>query len=298
LIFRTPWDGFPDVTVQTTVPKLKAHPDYAAAKSGNPDAAIRVINQLFKPGKVTDPCDLVVPVLQLDREKQNMLAVAYAVQLAHEIGAELFLGVAQSNQVSHTGSSAITRILGQPTFAGTIPPGSRVLIVDDVATFGSTLANLRGWIEHQGAHVVRATTLSASFGGTKLAQPKPVLDKLLRQFPEVEILTQNLGFTPDCLTGRETYFLAQQVPTREQMLLLVAASEKVRPLLNPIGEYDHQLEQLIRQCLSKADARNSLATIAPDLVSTRDNQVIIQRRAQLSAEQRANTQENKSRQRL
>jgi hypothetical protein len=86
LIFRTPWNGFPDVTVQTTVPKLKAHPDYAAAKSGNPDAAIRVTNELFKPGKVRDPCDLVVPVLQLDREKQNMLAVAYAVQLAQEKG--------------------------------------------------------------------------------------------------------------------------------------------------------------------------------------------------------------------
>jgi hypothetical protein len=82
------------------------------------------------------------------------------------------------------------------------------------------------------------------------------------------------------------------------MRALVAASEKVRPLLNPIGEYNHQFEQLIGQGLSKADARNSLATIAPDLVSTRDNQVIIQRRAQLSAEQRANREENTSRQRL
>ena len=54
--------------------------------------------------KVTDPCDLIVPVLQLDRGKQNMLAVAYAVRLAKEIGAEVFLGIRQSNQVSHTGA--------------------------------------------------------------------------------------------------------------------------------------------------------------------------------------------------
>ena len=34
LIFRTPWNAFPDITVQTTVGKLKSHPDYHAAKGG------------------------------------------------------------------------------------------------------------------------------------------------------------------------------------------------------------------------------------------------------------------------
>ena len=122
------------------------------------------------------------------------------------------------------------------------------------ATFGSTLAKLRGWIEHQGAYVIRATTLGATFGGTKLAQPKEALDKLLKKFPEVETLSRNLGFTPDCFTGRETHFLAQ-VPHREQMQALVAASEKVRALLSPIAEYNHRLEQLLREGLSKTDAR-------------------------------------------
>ena len=110
-------------------------------------------------------------------------------------------------------------------------------------TFGSTLANLRGWIEHQGAHVIRATTLGATFGGTKLAQSKDALDKLLNKFPEVEILSRNLGFTPDCFTGRETHFLTQ-VPSHDKMQALVRASDKVRPLLNPIGEYNQRLEQL------------------------------------------------------
>jgi hypothetical protein len=113
LIFRTPWNAFPDITVQTTVAKLKAHPDYDAAKSGDQDAALRVIDQLFKSGKLIDSsCDLVVPVLQLDAGRQNMLAVAYAVRLAKEIGADVFFGICQSNQVSHTGPMQSLGYLG------------------------------------------------------------------------------------------------------------------------------------------------------------------------------------------
>ena len=97
--------------------------------------------------------------------------------------------------------------------------------------------------------MIRATTLGATFGGTKLAQPKEALEKLINRFPEVEILSHNLGFTPDCFTARETHFLTQ-LPSREKMQALVAASEKVRPILNPIGEYNQRLEQLVKEGLS------------------------------------------------
>jgi len=229
-----------------------------------------------------------------------MLAVAYALRLGRELGAEVFLGICQSNQVSHTGADGITRTLGQPTFLGQIVPGRRVVIVDDVATFGSTLANLRGWIEHQGAHVIQATTLGATFGGTKLAQSKEGLDKLLNKFPEAETLSRNLGFTPDCFTDRETHFLTQ-VASREKMQALVRASEKVRPLLNPIAEYNHrleQLEQLLKDGLSTSDARKELEAKDPALVLARDTQTVIQRRAQLFAERQASAHEKKRSQRL
>ena len=283
------------MTDYLTAEVLALHDDQIERYGGSPrgarsqDAALRVIDQLFKPGKLTDSCDLIVPVLQLDAGRQNMLAVPAVGQ---RTSAKVFLGICQSNQVSHTGANATTRILGQPTFLGQIAPGRRVVIVDDVATFGSTLANLRGWIEHQGAHVIRATTLGATFGGTKLAQPKEALDKLLEKYPEIETLSRNLGFTPDCFTGRETHFLAQ-VPHREQMQALVAASEKVRALLNPIAEYNHRLEQLLKGGVSKTDARKALEAKEPDLVLAHDNQTVIQRRLQLLAQRHASTHEKK-----
>jgi hypothetical protein len=115
VIFRSPWNGFPDVAAQTTVAKLKSHPDYVAAKHGDQDAALRIIAQIFKPGKITDSCDLIVPVLQLDQGKQNMLAVAYALRSGRELGAEVFLGICQSNQVSHTGAmQSLGYLVNQP----------------------------------------------------------------------------------------------------------------------------------------------------------------------------------------
>src|SRR5208283_1760568 len=102
--------------------------------------------------------------------------------------------------------------------------------------------------------------------------------KLLEKYPEVEILSRNLGFTPDCFTGRETHFLTQ-LPS-EKMRALVAASEKVRALLNPIGEYNHRMAQMVKEGLSNTEARKQLEVKEPALVLARDNQTVIERRSQ------------------
>jgi hypothetical protein len=70
------------------------------------------------------------------------------------------------------------------------------------------------------------------------------------------------------------------------MQALVAASEKVRALLNPIGEYNHRMDQLLKDGLSTTDARKELEAKEPALVLARDEQTVIQRRAQLLAEPR------------
>ena len=100
--------------------------------------------------------------MQFDRAHPNALPIGYAIGLAKHFDVNLDLGILQANVVSHTAADAETRILGQPVYMGKLERGTRVLIVDDVITFGSTLANLRGWIEKQGATVVGATTWNSS----------------------------------------------------------------------------------------------------------------------------------------
>jgi len=146
---------------------------------------------------------MIVPVMQFDRDKPNALPPVYAAALAKHFDAYLEIGVRQANVVSHTFADAHTRILGQPMFIGKIQAVSRVLIVDDVVTYGSTLAHLRGLLQQQGAIVVGATTLAAGFGGTKLALPDIVRDRLLDRFPDhAEALAKELGFSAECFTNR------------------------------------------------------------------------------------------------
>ena len=147
------------------------------------EAAFEVVRELIKPEKIPFGFDTVVPVMQFDRDKPNALPLVYATALAKHFDAFLETGIHQINVVSHTFADAQTRILGQPMFIGKIQAGGRILIVDDVVTYGSTLANLRGWLEEQGATVIGATTLAAGFGGTKLALPDIVRDRLLDRFP-------------------------------------------------------------------------------------------------------------------
>ena len=68
-------------------------------------------------------------------------------------------------------------------------------------------------------------------------------------------------------------------------------------LLNPIGEYNHRMDPLLKDGLSTTDARKELEAKEPDLVLARDNQVVIQRRSQLSAERQASAHEKKRSQR-
>jgi hypothetical protein len=130
----------------------------------------------------------------------------------------------------------------------------------------------------------------ATLGGTKLAQTKEALEKLLNKFPEVETLARNLGFHTG-LFYRTRNLFSRKVPHREQMQALVAASEKVRALLKPIAKYNLRLEQLVKDGLSPTDGRKALEAREPDLVLARDNQVVIQRRSQLLAQRRQYTRE-------
>ncbi len=127
------------------------------------------------------------------------------IQLLKQKGVTVYTTVSTPEKaalVREAGADAASRIIGQPRFDGHVREGLLVLIVDDVVTYGSTLANLRGWIEHNGGIVVGATTLAAAYGSTKLKPTAELTADLIRKYPESRDLANILGFGPEQFTGR------------------------------------------------------------------------------------------------
>lgn len=209
-IIRTPWGSFPPVVVHTSMATMKSHPDYLAAKCGDTRSARELVKSCFKPSRLSCPkIDYVVPVMQLDVGQQwNALPLELARATARALHARILPLIVQDNIVHHTGADSVRRILDQPSFSGKVLPGN-YLIVDDVVTLGSTLANLRGWIESNGGHVALASTLSASIFSTKLVPDWSYTTSIKTRFQhDHSTLTEALGFPLESLTNRETRFVA------------------------------------------------------------------------------------------
>lgn len=207
-VHRTPWGDFPNAVVHTNLVRLRAHPAYPEAKEGNLKAARQVVRDLFKAEVQLPRTDFVAPVVQLDvRQHWNALPMAIALEVAKRTGARIVPTIVQRNVVHHTGAEAWQRMARQPEFTGVVPRGTYVL-VDDVVTFGSTLANLRGHIELRSGKVVTVSTLASGIFAARLKPDPVVLHSLQQRFGhELAHTTRSLGFPPGCLTNKEAWFL-------------------------------------------------------------------------------------------
>ena len=87
-------------------------------------------------------------------------------------------GVVQVNVVSHTGANGFWRLARQAEFEGMVTPGCDYVLVDDFVGMGGTLANLKGYIESNGGHVVAAVSLTGKPHSAKLAPTAERLNEL------------------------------------------------------------------------------------------------------------------------
>lgn len=209
-VIRAPWRDFPDVAVHTSMAAMKAHAAYGEAKQGDTKAARALVSDFFKAAVLNRATgvDFVVPVMQLDvGERWNALPLEFARAAARALNARILPLIVQDNVVHHTGANSIHRILEQPSFTGKVFPG-RYLVVDDVVTLGSTLANLRGWIEHNGGQVALASTLSSAIFATKLVPDHSTILGIRERFRnELAPTIEKVGFPLETFTNREARYV-------------------------------------------------------------------------------------------
>ena len=214
---RTPWQsGFPSVVIHAPESGVKNHLDYWAAKRGDADAALRLVQATMSVNAVDALRSLIesrrptlVSAHALEREGVNAIPEALADELARLLDLPVDSSVVQTNVVSHTGADGFSRLARQAAFTGEIVAGADYVMVDDFVGQGGTLANLRGIIEAAGGHVIAATALTGKPHSAALA-PTAEQIALLRakHGKELEIWwNERFGHGFDCLTQSEARYL-------------------------------------------------------------------------------------------
>ena len=159
--------------------KMKNHPQYHLAKSGDIEAAQRLVNQtVTSPSIFQNLTGFVCPV---QKPKGNSIPMALALLMS----ANSKLVLSGSVYLQHTshGSAMVERLYYKPFFSGNVAPGNYI-IVDDVYTTGQTLKSLKRFIESKGGNVTSAWCLGSA--ATTQFEPNRLLVKmLLMKFPSI-----------------------------------------------------------------------------------------------------------------
>jgi len=182
---RAAWGNFPQVLIHADESKVKKHPDYSAAKSGNVAAAKQLVADVLNPDGVNQLRAMLdgdsvylVPVFAEERDGINRIPAVFAEVLGACLGLPVYTEIVQANKAGHTGASGYHRLAYPALFDGQVQPEARYLLIDDFIGQGGTLANLKGHIENKGGRVVLATALTGKTYSARLAPSNETLSRL------------------------------------------------------------------------------------------------------------------------
>lgn len=215
---RTPWGNFPDVLIHSPESAVKQHPAYKAAKAGDGQAALVLVNDTMSDVQNQRLLTLLqghrptlVSAHAYEKEGVNAIPEIFADELTKVLGWPIDAGVLQVNVVGHTGADGFSRLARQAEFTGTIQTGCEYVMVDDFVGMGGTLANLRGYIESNGGKVLAAVVLTGKPHSAKLAPTPERLQELrAKHGTELEYWwIEQFAHAFDALTESEARYLAR-----------------------------------------------------------------------------------------
>ena len=252
LVPRSPWQtDFPDVVVHTELRARNAHPAYAAAKSGDADAADKLVRDLLAIDStkqlarmLSGEKPIILGVTADEVGGFNAIPDAMAEILAEYIGTVVAAGtIIQANKVGHTRADGWHCLVTPAVFNSDVVAGANYVLVDDHVGFGGTLANLRGFIEHNGGHVLCMTTLTETRDARHIAASKETLDLLQgRHGQELDHFWRDeFGHGTDSLTNIEAGYLCRVESVAAIKARMAQAAELARSRgLSPIGLFAGQ----------------------------------------------------------
>ena len=158
------WENdFPSVVNHTSSSNARHHPDFQAAKHGDFDAALRLIDDLVKDERVISvaqqhPSATIAYVHRQQGDGINMRPAAYAAKFS-ALGMNVEHNIYAITNVSHTDATDMERISRRMRFEGEVSRGMNYIILDDFITSGAELRDMKDYINSKGGNVVMMTTL-------------------------------------------------------------------------------------------------------------------------------------------
>jgi hypothetical protein len=215
---RAPWEeNFPPVLIHVPAIEVTTHPWFAAARSGDVDAAALLVADTCS-GAVADRLAELkagerLTLASVHGQKPDGLNVlpdvlAHALQML--LGWDIDMELVQANVVDHSGVVGFGHLARQAVFDGNVVPGRCYVLVDDFIVHGATLANLRGHIVRQGGRVLAATVLTGDLTAAVLPPSLEIVREVRDKHGSIESWWRDyFGYGFDCLTAVEARFLAR-----------------------------------------------------------------------------------------
>ena len=213
---RVSWKDFPAVIRNSGENQLAKHMSYIAAKFGNDEAAINLVNETLKDDttraisytiKDKNPC--LLPVIATNDKGTDKVPLAIASVLADRLNLDVEVGIVQIDQLLPNDAKPELQLAYNPRFSGEVETGRNYLLLDDSLNMGGTIASLRGFIENRGGHVMSAMVMNADARSLELPiSPKMELDLESKHSTKIhQFLKENFNYEIDKLTQREATFL-------------------------------------------------------------------------------------------
>jgi hypothetical protein len=110
---------------------------------------------------------ILVGIHAVESAGKNKIPQVLAEYIGKVSGLEVDENILQSNIVSHTGAGQNVRLFIRPEFDGDVQNGRDYIVIDDMVTMGSTLGEIRHYIEARGGNVVDMISLSTQHDNNK-----------------------------------------------------------------------------------------------------------------------------------
>ena len=269
------WSGqFPPVVNHTSSAVARHHPDFKAAKQGDFQAALRLVDELVKDEKIAMiakqyPNAHIIYNHRIQGQGINMIPAAYAARFS-AVGMKVEHNIIAVTNVSHTNASDISRISKRMRYEGHVKRGVDYILLDDFITSGAELRDLRDYVNSQGGNVVAMTTFGhGSFGKLKDIRIDESYKQKLGEAGVTDNDLRKYGIASEigCLTLGEAAKLTRMVNSRAKAKTSQVYG-RLQRITGPCGN-----EQEMDEELSGVNAREKLIN-----TNNKDNNKAVQKR--------------------